>query len=77
MFGSHHGLRERGFRPGALRKDMFCHSPESWSELWDGGVFEKGTVRVEAEIRDQKRRDPAKGDQAYIVLSMVWSVTRL
>lgn len=30
---------------------MFCHSPETWKELWDGQVFEKGTVKVETELR--------------------------
>ncbi|KAF7974801.1 hypothetical protein HWV62_11301 [Athelia sp. TMB] len=77
IFGSHNGLHERGFKTGAMREDMFCHSPESWAALWDGGVFKKGTVRVEAEIRENPRRDPAKGDQPYFVLWLVWSVTRL
>jgi len=34
---------------------MFCHSPDSWTELWDGGVFEKWTVRVEATVKESKK----------------------
>ncbi|KAF7969206.1 hypothetical protein HWV62_27999 [Athelia sp. TMB] len=77
IFGSHNGLRERGFKTGARRANVFCHSPESWAELWDGGVFEREKVRVDAEIREHERRDPAKGDQPFVVLWLVWSVTRL
>lgn len=51
---------------------MVCHSPESWRELWDGQIFEKGTVRVDAVVRESERKD--LGRKLYM---MDWSVTRL
>ncbi len=57
IFGAHVSRPEKGFRteapppaPGYLGNRMFCHSAASWAELWDGEVFEKGTVRVEAVV---------------------------
>ncbi|KAL0954792.1 hypothetical protein HGRIS_003740 [Hohenbuehelia grisea] len=53
IFGAHGGLPEKGLRvrtiPGRAHR-MFCHSPETWCELWDGQVFRKGTVKVEAKL---------------------------
>lgn len=77
IFGSHNGLREKGFKTGAMREKMFNHSPESWKELWDGEIFQKGQVKVEAKIVDHVRKDPATGDKPIIVLWLVWSVTRI
>ena len=53
-----------------VQRHVFCHSPESWTELWDGEIFEKGTVRVETELIAVNRG----GDIAHW---MKWSVTRL
>jgi len=83
IFGIHGGLRVAGERerqtPGKPR--AFSHSPDSWRELWDGQVFEKGTVRVEAELLDATgylRPDlsegPAAPEKRYW---LQWSVTRL
>lgn len=32
--------------------DVFCHSPQSWADLWDGEVFifAKGKVKVDAKL---------------------------
>ncbi|KAG2154061.1 hypothetical protein DEU56DRAFT_726242 [Suillus clintonianus] len=49
---------------------LFCHSPQTWTSLWDGEVFEKGTVRVETELV----KIPIY-DREYLIMS--WSVTRL
>ncbi|KAI0061715.1 hypothetical protein BV25DRAFT_1870697 [Artomyces pyxidatus] len=81
IFGEHHGLPEKGFqfslRTGEA-KGLFAHSPESWTELWDGVVFEKGTVKVETELvkRVGARVDLrlAPGTAFYL---LTWSVTRL
>ncbi|KAF8732670.1 hypothetical protein AX14_004106 [Amanita brunnescens Koide BX004] len=53
----------------------FCHSPESWKELWDGIVFEKGTVSVETGVK-LLDRGPGRGIQDKTVW-MSWGVTRL
>jgi hypothetical protein len=52
---------------------IVCHSPESWRELWDGQVFEKGTVRVDAVMTE------LKGNVQHVgTLPMLeWSITRL
>lgn len=49
---------------------IFSHSPESWSSLWDGEIFEKGTVKVETELLEIPLYD-----KQYLI--MRWSVTRL
>ncbi|KAG2128084.1 hypothetical protein BD769DRAFT_1387555 [Suillus cothurnatus] len=53
-----------GFDTGSLKKGIvtanltgieyqtFSHSPETWSSLWDGDVFKKGTVKVETEMME-------------------------
>jgi len=75
IFGVHAGAATKGPRiPG---HPMFCHCPESWIELWDGQVFEKGTVKVEAELRKSPSINPhfkmADDDSLYIW----WSVIRV
>lgn len=71
-----------GFDTGSLKKGIvtanltgveyqtFSHSPETWSSLWDGEVFKKGTVKVETEMVELSI--PNKQH-----LMMRWSVTRL
>ncbi|KZT67007.1 hypothetical protein DAEQUDRAFT_813157 [Daedalea quercina L-15889] len=81
IFGWHVGDTEKGFIKGATLPNgeplpMFCHSAESWKEMWDGEVFEKGTVEVKAEL--QKLEAPPgvvpNGAQFW---QLIWSVTRL
>ena len=79
IFGLHIGLAEKGFKSvmGGL---MFCHSPESWVQMWDGVVFEKGAVTVQAELMYWERReleDDVLETSPQSVALMVWSVTRL
>lgn len=80
IFGQHNGLHEKGFKVGALRENMFCHSPESWKVLWEGegGIFKQGQVRVEANIVESERKEPEKGgtEQPRMTHLLVWSVTR-
>ena len=81
IFGMQSGRKEKGFRveagvPNSHGKQMFCHGPESWRELWEG-VFPPGTVRVDADVWELKRDDlkPVGEDAKFWVLS--WCVTRL
>ncbi|KAI0757381.1 hypothetical protein C8Q80DRAFT_1090761 [Daedaleopsis nitida] len=81
LLGSHGGRPVKGLRIEASRANshgipMFCHSPESWTELWDGTVFEKGTVKVATQLVEIVRRDLAKSEDSRFWL-LVWSVTRL
>ena len=58
-----------GMRGTSLGFEVFCHSPESWKELWDGIVFEKGTVSVEVGVK--------LVDGVDKLVWMSWSITRL
>ncbi|KDQ58877.1 hypothetical protein JAAARDRAFT_33617 [Jaapia argillacea MUCL 33604] len=86
IFGSHGAAPIKGVRvrePGEQGeyRETFRHSPESWKELWDGEVFEKGIVEVFTELREIQRGDlgsgvgdGANGRTAYWLL---WWVKRL
>ena len=50
--------------------DVFCHSPESWAAMWDGEVFAKGKVRVDATV---ERRE----EEGFAFWQLKWSVVRL
>ncbi|KLO19218.1 hypothetical protein SCHPADRAFT_843881 [Schizopora paradoxa] len=85
IFGAHMGRPQKGLRteapppkPGYLGSDMFCHSAESWKEMWEGEVFERGTVKVETELVDPHREDLRKMlEPGAIHYQLLWSVTRL
>lgn len=71
--GGHPGATVKGNYPHSclnIDYDVFCHSPESWTELWDGTVFAKGEVKVTTRLREI----PMLGN---IFLLLEWSVTRL
>ncbi|KAG2347784.1 hypothetical protein BDR05DRAFT_957373 [Suillus weaverae] len=71
--GADTGAREKGITTttiSGVEYQMFAHSPETWSSLWDGEVFEKGTVEVKAELVEIPVYD-----KPYLML--MWSVTRL
>lgn len=77
IFGAHGGSPEKGFRSETTanaKVEMFCHSAESWKEIWDGKVFKKGTVRVDAWVK-QVERVGMNPSAKYFLL--VWGVTRL
>ena len=73
IFGFHIGREEAGMSGGrslgGTEFSLFCHSPESWAELWDGKLFRKGTVRVDARLWDHA------ATVEFQILQ--WSVTRL
>ncbi|KAJ6466926.1 hypothetical protein C8R45DRAFT_1055480 [Mycena sanguinolenta] len=74
IFGSHGGRRTKGFNEKGYCSGghhMFCHSPESWRELWEE-VFPKGTIQVKAELKQLLGRDESSDTGR-----LVWSVMRL
>lgn len=84
IFGAHVSRPEKGFRteapppaPGYLGNRMFCHSAASWTAMWDGEVFAKGTVKVEAVVVEQQREDLVVLDPGVKFYQIVWSVIRL
>jgi hypothetical protein len=72
---------KKSFESSIMHRDhhrMWCHSPESWTELWDGLVFEKGVVKVQTKLVHMERRNlepDAPQNATYTFL--VWSLTRL
>ncbi|KAH9858783.1 hypothetical protein C2E23DRAFT_717563 [Lenzites betulinus] len=85
IIGTHSGAPEKGQRTYAVSSgsgiisgggtlSMFCHSPESWAELWDGQIFEKGTIKVEASLVEHPRMPESPSQQAYFLR---WCITRL
>jgi hypothetical protein len=81
IFGEHLSTAEKGFTasPFGLGDQMFCHCPESWAQLWDGVVFEKGMVDVKAKLLQRESGDPDAQLNTFFVKYTVlaWSVTRL
>ncbi|KAJ3551508.1 hypothetical protein NM688_g4663 [Phlebia brevispora] len=75
IFGEHVGMPEKGNLDDkeAHGVDMFCHSPESWKEMWETQVFKPGQVKVDAYLTD-KLGEMFAGSKAY---RLVWSVSRV
>jgi hypothetical protein len=82
IFGSHAGMPVKGSRQGIRLRIMFCHSAESWTQMWEEQIFEKGQVKVNAALRDMtmffgrfdSRFSIEEGDKLYF---LDWSVERL
>ena len=76
VFGAHVGRHEKGFsgEQNTHGIPMFCHSPESWRELWEG-VFPAGCVRVDAHLEKFSTADHPEGKHEGYML--VWCVTRV
>ncbi|OJA14892.1 hypothetical protein AZE42_13372 [Rhizopogon vesiculosus] len=73
--GSQVGAREMGIVSNCFlgtEYKIFAHSPETWSSLWDGEVFQKGSISVKVETELVKLTDYEEP-----ILKMTWSVTRL
>ncbi|KAI9059639.1 hypothetical protein FKP32DRAFT_1596195 [Trametes sanguinea] len=66
------GFKADVYGPEGGKFVVFCQSPEAWSEMWDGRVFKKGTVKVETRLA---RAWVGTKEMQYDFLQ--WSVTRL
>jgi hypothetical protein len=69
--GEQMGAREKGIVSSDVERQFFSHSPQTWSSLWDGEVFQKGSVKVETDLVD------IMAFNGMSFLKMTWSVTRL
>jgi len=79
IFGSHSAGTVKGQRSDPFTK-MFCHSPESWTQMWEERIFEKGQVKVntvlkELSVTSEGRVLPAGGGTKFHWLA--WSVERV
>ena len=80
IFGSHGGMPVKG-QHQPFYPTMFCHSPESWTQMWEEQIFEKGQVTVTTVLSDVtmilrrlKETQVEEGDKFYL---LEWSVERL
>lgn len=79
IFGSHSAGPVGGQRSNPFTK-TFCHSPESWTQMWEDQIFEKGQVKVNTVLKElsvtaEGRVLPAGGGAKFYWLA--WSVERL
>lgn len=85
IFGVHTSARVSGEREmWQFKRGNYCFSPEDWCALWNGEIFEKGSVVAEATLveNDPWRgrgydNDPDKKDPETRRFSMAWSVKRV
>jgi hypothetical protein len=75
IFGGHVGSLVKGTIESHLHP-MFLHSPESWKDLWEGQVFEKGEIRVDTNLVEVALKSDEQAD-AEEVYWLTWSITRL
>ncbi|KAF5310241.1 hypothetical protein D9619_010435 [Psilocybe cf. subviscida] len=80
IFGSHVTMPTKGVRPEHTRKwNMFCHSPESWRNMWlevfNGDGKGEARVEIEAKLVETPKDDwLTDGSRKWF---MNWSVTRI
>jgi len=71
--GDHIGALEKGTASNevlGIKHEVFMHSPQTWTSLWDGEIFTKGSVKVETKLVDVMVQEVS-------LKMMVWSVMRL
>ena len=75
IFGTHVGalVKETKWYAGL---ETFCHSLESWKDLWEGQVFKKGEIRMEGHLIElaYKSSEEAEAENAH---RLSWSIYRL
>ena len=80
IFGSHSGAPVKGGRHG-FYSSMFCHSAESWTQIWEEQVFEKGQVKATTilwevpESTQLSKEFPVEKETKFYLL--IWSIERL
>jgi hypothetical protein len=73
IFGCHGAQPTKGYVLATAGRHMFCHSPESWRDIWDGEVFERGSVQVTTHMKNAgKILNPTTDFHM-----LFWSVKRL
>lgn len=82
IFGAHGGATEKSTQvysapgSGGRHITMFCHSPESWKELWES-VFEPDTVKVDVRLEDITPSSPHGEEPERRWYFLVWAVKRV
>lgn len=84
IFGAHVSTPTKGYRKDGVRKwNMFCHSPESWRDMWFE-VFSSADTKGEDKVRVEAKLVPTPIEDAWETAvdggnrwDMYWSVTRI
>ncbi|KAF9649469.1 hypothetical protein BDM02DRAFT_1817741 [Thelephora ganbajun] len=76
IFGAHAGMPVKG-QPGRIYAKMFCHSPESWTQMWEEQIFKKGQVTVTTVLREIRVVDESMEIEGIKFYFLAWSVERL
>lgn len=81
IFGSHGGMPSKGQRNEVFPK-MFCHSPESWVQMWEEQIFQKGQVKASASLVEMSMAAERLGVTDLVgggakFYGLAWSVERL
>ncbi|KAJ7142267.1 hypothetical protein C8R44DRAFT_923786, partial [Mycena epipterygia] len=81
IFGAHVAKKVKGSRLGLYlcsdgHPQMFCHSPESWTQLWEN-VFPKGSIRVESTLKTRGKSKVSVGSDGDEEGLMEWSCIRV
>jgi hypothetical protein len=80
IFGWSPGLPEAGYveyQCKASYPRQFCHSPASWEALWNGVVFPKGSVEVEARLEEFEHDLEATLKGGFPIKRLDWVVRRM
>jgi len=78
ILGSQMGSPVKGINQTTDGFNAYCHSSESWKELWDGQVFDKGKVKVEVSLLPAERKSIfLEAIDGINIFVLAWSVTRL
>ena len=80
IFGSHYGMPVKG--QSRVLPKRFCHSPRSWTQMWEEQIFKKGQVKVDTVLREinmtieklERGTQIEEGAKSYV---LTWSVERL
>ena len=80
ILGWNTGSDEAGFvefEDGVSHPKQYCHSPESWTEMWNGVVFQRGAVTVQARNVEFEESVGLKLKGGAVLKKMEWIVTRV
>ena len=80
IFGWSTGIAEAGhveFEGEVSHPRLFCHSPSSWEALWNGVVFPKGSVEVDARLREFEHDVGVRLKGGLSIQRLEWVVRRI
>jgi len=78
IFGQQPGMTRPGPKvDGGV--EIYCHSPESWKDIWDGWVFNEGSVKCSTHLVEIETVAKEKGNvkvETEREFTLVWWVMR-